>query len=84
MLLLGGERELSLLTVLLGSVVTYAGFLGKSLWIMAIGIVFLMIGMSVVRTMAKADPQMVKVFIRHIKYAKYYPAHSTPWRVNQG
>jgi len=82
MLLLGGEREIALLALLMGCAVAYAGFMGRNFLIMVIGVVFTVVSLGVVRTLAKADPQMVKVFIRHIKYAKFYPAHSTPWRLN--
>jgi len=29
--------------------------------------------------MAKVDPYMLAVYLRHIKYKRYYPARSTPW-----
>jgi type IV secretion system protein VirB3 len=33
--------------------------------------------------MAKADPLMRQVYFRHRRYRTYYPARSTPWRVNR-
>jgi len=83
MLLFGGEREVTLVTVLISGTVGYAGFLGQNLLIMLAGVLLGVAGIAVCREMAKADPQQVKVFIRHIKYARFYPARSTPWRVNQ-
>lgn len=32
------------------------------------------------RWMAKKDPQFSKVYRRHIKYRRYYPARSRPYR----
>ncbi len=32
------------------------------------------------RLMAKADPLMRQVYLRHIKYRSYYRPTSTPWR----
>jgi type IV secretion system protein VirB3 len=31
------------------------------------------------RLMAKADPQMRQVYLRHRRYAAFYQAHSTPF-----
>lgn len=83
MLIFGGEREITLVSILLSSVVAYAGFLGKKPLIILIGIVLCVVMLSVVRMMAKADPQGVKVFMRHIKYSRFYPARSTPWRIDK-
>ncbi|MBO6036898.1 MAG: conjugal transfer protein TrbD, partial [Acetobacter sp.] len=47
--------------------------------------VFLWIScLYLLRLMAKSDPKMRQVYLRHIKYAAYYPARSTPFRINQG
>jgi len=81
-LLFGGEREITLVTLLLAGTIAYAGFLGQSLLIMVAGIFLGIVGISICREMAKTDPHQVRVFIRHIKYAKFYPARSTPWRLN--
>lgn len=83
MLLFGGEREVTLVTLLLAGTVGYAGFLGQSIFIILAGVVMGVAGISVCREMAKNDPHQVRVFIRHIKYARFYPARSTPWRLNQ-
>jgi type IV secretion system protein VirB3 len=32
--------------------------------------------------MAKADPQMSKVYLRQLQYQAYYPARSRPFRVD--
>jgi type IV secretory pathway TrbD component len=34
------------------------------------------------RLMAKADPKMRHVYMRHRRYKPYYPARSTPFRKN--
>lgn len=44
------------------------------------GIVLWFVGIYVGRVLAKSDPMMTDVYERHIKYQKYYPARSTPWR----
>lgn len=72
-LLLGAERELTLLTVLIVALVIVSGMnpvsfgLGALLWVIMLGIVI---------RMAKADTMMSKVYLRHIRYRLYYPAKS--------
>jgi type IV secretion system protein TrbD len=75
-LLLGGERELVLMTaiacgalVVAMNTVAIAG--GAAIWLVAL---------PAFRWMAKADPQMTRVFIRYRKFRGYYPARSRPFR----
>ena len=76
-LLLGAERELVLVTGLLAFTLIFVSMaipiviLGLITWVMIIGIL---------RTMAKADPILSKLYIRHLKYEAYYPPFSTPFR----
>ena len=76
-LLLGADRELVLLTglaaiILIFVVLTwYAAIFGVAIWIFAVG---------ALRMMAKIDPMMRKVYIRHVSYKPHYRATSTPWR----
>jgi type IV secretion system protein VirB3 len=74
---LGGEREPALMTLIIAGGLAIAGMntvsflVGGALWFSAI---------PVLRWMAKADPQMTKVYLRQIKYRGYYPARSRPFR----
>lgn len=76
-LLMGADRELVLLTalavVLLIFVVLtwYTALFGIALWLVAL---------AVLRMMAKADPLMRRVYIRHISYKMSYRPTSSPWR----
>jgi type IV secretion system protein VirB3 len=78
-LLLGGERELVLITA-----IVCAGLAVSSLNLVAIatgvGIWAVLIGAF--RMMAKADPQMSKVYLRQLNYAAYYPPRSRAWRLD--
>ena len=49
--------------------------MGAVLWI---GLIRLL------RGAAKIDPQMSKVYIRPLRFKRFYPAFSRPWRVGQG
>jgi type IV secretory pathway TrbD component len=76
-LLMGADRELVLITglaaiILIFVVLTvYSALLGMAAWIIVV---------AALRMMAKADPMMRRVYIRHISYKPTYRATSTPWR----
>jgi type IV secretion system protein TrbD len=73
----GGEREPALMTLIIAGGLAVSGMntvsflVGAALWFSAI---------PALRWMAKADPQMTKVYLRQIKYRAYYPARSRPFR----
>lgn len=74
-LLWGCERALLLLTGLLCAALTAvalswpAAALGAAIWVG---------GVAALRAMAKADPQMSLVYVRHVRYRDYYPAAAHP------
>ena len=80
LLLLGGDRELVLLAALLSGALIFTSMTWFSA---AYGLLLWFGGLSVLRIMAKADPLMRKVYLRHRLYQKYYPPRSTPWRMNR-
>ena len=75
--LMGADRELVLLTglatvILIFVVLTwFSVMLGIAIWIAVVGIL---------RIMAKADPMMRQVYLRHIGYRLAYRPTSSPWR----
>ncbi|MBK8815379.1 MAG: VirB3 family type IV secretion system protein [Methylococcaceae bacterium] len=78
-LFLGGDRELVMFSGLcaFALIITAqewtAFFVGTFIWFGAI---------FALRLMAKADPKLRWVYLRHRLYKRYYPAHSTPFRDN--
>ena len=76
-LLMGADRELMLLTALAAIILIfvvltwYAALFGLAIWLIAL---------AALRMMAKADPLMRRVYIRHISYKAFYRATSSPWR----
>lgn len=76
-LLMGADRELVLLTglaavILIFVVLTwYAALFGVAVWLIVV---------AALRMMAKADPLMRRVYVRHVSYCSYYRPTSTPWR----
>lgn len=76
-LVLGGERELVLTTA-----VVAGGLAVSALNIPAISVAAALWALCVsgLRMMAKADPQMSKIYLRSLKYRRHYPARSRPFR----
>ncbi len=75
-LLLGGERELMLISALFSSVMIFIAMTWQTF---LIGIALWLILSMLLRMMAKADPLMSKVYLRQLKYKNFYTAHSTPF-----
>jgi type IV secretory pathway TrbD component len=75
--LMGADRELVLLTglatvILIFVVLTWFSVLfGIAVWIAVVG---------ALRMMAKADPMMRQVYLRHVRYQRSYRPTSSPWR----
>ena len=76
-LLWGADRELVLISGLAALILIFvvltltSALLGITLWIICV---------AALRMMAKVDPMMRPVYIRHITYKPYYRATSTPWQ----
>lgn len=78
-LVLGGDREL----VIMSGVVAFALVFTGMTWVsFGYGIALWAIALFACQVMAKADPLMRYVYLRHRLYALYYPARSTPYRDN--
>lgn len=76
--IMGGERELMLFSMLVAG-----GLIVSALNLVAtvIGGLLWMICVYALRKMAKADPELSKVYIRQLKYGHYYGPFSRPYRV---
>ena len=72
----GAERELVLSTALTAATLVCLAF---DLWITIFAAILWFIVFNGLKMMAKADPYMSRIYMRHVKYRAYYPAHSTPW-----
>ena len=76
-LILGCEREPVLLVALFAVALV---FVGQSLTTLILGPAVWSASVFFLRRMAKADPYMSKVFIRHARQQAFYSAKSRPWR----
>ena len=78
-LFLGGEREPALMTAIVAGGLAVSGMnmvsfvVGAAVWFGSV---------PLLRWMAKADPQMTKVYLCQLRYRSYYPARSRPWRTD--
>jgi type IV secretion system protein TrbD len=72
-LMLGAERGLVLLAALVTAILMFSGSL--SVTSIAVALTFWTCSFWALVRMAKADPQMSRVYQRHIRYRPYYGAH---------
>jgi type IV secretion system protein TrbD len=78
-LFIGGDRELVMFVGLLSFALIFsaqelrATVAGLALWFSAL---------YGCRLMAKHDPKLRQVYLRHHRYKTYYPPRSTPFRTN--
>jgi type IV secretion system protein VirB3/type IV secretion system protein VirB4 len=74
---MGAERELVMVSGLIAMLVGVGGF---SIISALTALIFWIIAIIGLRAMAKSDPIMSKVWIRHIKQQAFYLAKSNVWR----
>ena len=72
-LLMGGDRELILVSAILAAMLVFAVM---KWWSIFAGLVLWLIAVGVLARMAKVDPLLRHVYIRHIRYRDFYPAKS--------
>ncbi len=75
-LLSGGERELVLTAGLLAGGIAITA---QNLPAILAAIAMWGVAITGLRMMAKADPLMSRVFLRYIRYQRFYAPRSTPW-----
>ena len=74
---LGAERELVMTSALSALLVGVGGRTAASI---ASAAVFWLLAVFALRRMAKTDPIMSRVWLRHIKQQEFYPAKASRWR----
>jgi type IV secretory pathway TrbD component len=72
-LLLGGDRELVLVSGVLAAILIFAVM---TWWSMVAGLVLWLAAAAVLARMGKVDPLLRHVYIRHVRYRAFYPAKS--------
>jgi type IV secretion system protein TrbD len=72
-LLMGAERELVLITGIIAAVLVLS--LQRPLFV-AVGVALWIVGLAALQRAAKVDPQISRVYLRHLRYRPYYAAQS--------
>ncbi len=75
-LVMGCEREPILSAGLLSAVLIVSG---STLLTIILGVVLWLVCFSLLRKVAKSDPYMSKIYLKHIRYRPYYPPRATPF-----
>lgn len=78
-LFMGGDRELVMFSGLLAFALIFSA---QELRATVIGLLLWFGALFACRLMAKHDPKLRFVYLRHRRYTRYYPARSTPFRLN--
>lgn len=76
-LLMGADRELGLVTGLTAVVLI---FVVLTVYSALFGILIWFVVFAALRMMAKADPMMRQIYLRHMRYRAFYLPTSSPWR----
>lgn len=76
---MGGDRELVMFSGLMAFALIFSA---QELRATVVGLILWFGALYAFRIMAKADPKMRFVYLRHRRYKPYYPARSTPFREN--
>lgn len=74
LLLMGCEREAILISATIAATLVFV--VGQIAFAL-LGIVFWVGAVAVLQRMAKADYQLLKVYLRHARYKTFYPAQSS-------
>jgi len=82
-MVLGAERELALLAIMITAFIGYCAYLSFNLILAVIAVFTYVFSIGVLRRMFKTDPLMFGNYRKHIRYKSHYKAHSTPFRNNQ-
>lgn len=78
-LFMGGDRELVMFAGLMAFALIFSA---QELRATVVGLLLWFGALYLCRLMAKSDPKLRFVYMRHRKYKPYYAARSTPFRVN--
>ena len=76
-LFMGGDRELVMFAGLMAAALIFSA---QELRATLVGIALWIVSLFIFRLMAKADPMMRQVYLRHIGYRPAYRPTSSPWR----
>ncbi len=71
LLILGAERELVIVSAIAAAMLIFSL---ANAYFAVVGILFWFLALTGLQRLAKADTQMSKTYVRHVRYRSYYPA----------
>jgi type IV secretion system protein VirB3 len=77
---MGGDRELVMFAGLLSAALIFSA---QEMRATVYGILLWFGSLYVFRLMAKSDPKLRQIYLRHRRYKAYYAPRSTPFRENK-
>ena len=78
-LFMSGDRELVMFSGLMATALIFSA---QELRATVVGLLLWFCALYLCRLMAKSDPKLRFVYLRHRRYKPYYPARSAPFRSN--
>lgn len=78
-LFMGGDRELVMFTGVMAFALVFSA---QELRATVVGLTLWFGALHLFRLMARSDPKLRHVYLRHRRYQAYYPPRSTPFRSN--
>lgn len=78
-LFMGGDRELVMFSAIIAFALIFAL---QTLASIFVGVVFWMVTVFFLRLMAKYDPHLRHIYLKDVKYLRYYAPHSSPSYAN--
>lgn len=73
---MGADRKMVLFTGMVAAILVFETFTWPAV---ATGVVLWLCGLFILRHIAKKDPLMRQVYMRHLQYGKYYAPTPTPF-----
>lgn len=73
---LGADRGPMIAIFTLTALLVMVGLVAPLWWLLALAFVFMMSAVKIVRAAHKADPLLLKTYVRAVRYQDFYPAKS--------
>ena len=78
-LVMGGEREPVMTCAMMAIIIGAVGAVQMVIITVFLALIFYFGSILLFRRMAKADPKMFQIWLRHIRFQHYYPAQTPYW-----
>ncbi len=73
---MGADRNLMISIFTLAALLVMIALVAPLWWLLALALVFMLSAVKLVRAAHKADPLLMKTYVRAVRYQDFYPAKS--------